>query len=395
MTSLIPQDATWLIWAVILGMSAFAIVAEQKWKWAQTLTACIIAIFASMFLTNFRVIPATSPVYTTVMGYILPLSIPMLLFKCDIKKIIKESGKLFIIVNVAMLGTCISSLVCGKIFHTTPDINGIIAMQVGAYAGGTVNMVALGKIYQMDAAYINAAAVVANMFVVLIMTFYNFMCVSKWFRKKFIHPHIDAFESSAKDDTSGKSTSELYWKPKAISLRDLAVTLATDVAIVAVSQLIATTVSATAIPGPLKMIVGNVYLLMSTITIILVTVFPKYFESMNGAEELGNLMIMMFFVALGCTADWRLFLQVGPVIIITAIIIISCNLGIVLAVGKWRKWSLEEIITCSNSTVGGPTTAAAFAVAKGWNTLVAPGLLVGLYGYAIGNYVGVLVASLI
>ncbi|MEA4849479.1 MAG: DUF819 family protein [Clostridiaceae bacterium] len=395
MTSLIPQDNTWLVWAVILGMSAFAIVAEQKWKWAQTLTAAIIAIFASMILTNIRVIPATSPVYNTVMSYILPLSIPMLLFKCDIKKIIRESGRLFLIVNVAMVGTCISALVMGKIFKGVPNIQGIIAMQVGAYAGGTVNMVALGNVFKLDPAYINAAAVVANMFVVLIMMVYNFMCISKWFRKKYNHPHIDAFEAGIKDDTSGKSSSELYWKPKPISLRDLAVTLATDMIIVAVSSVIAKVVSGTGLHESIKLIFGNVYLLMSTITILGVTLFPKYFASLNGADELGNLMIMMFFVALGCTGDWRLFLQVGPVIIITAFVILSCNLGIVLAAGKLLKWNLEEIITCSNSTIGGPTTAAAFAVAKGWNSLIAPGLLVGLYGYAIANYIGVLIASLV
>ncbi len=39
--------------------------------------------------------------------------------------------------------------------------------------------------------------------------------------------------------------------------------------------------------------------------------------------------------------------------------------------------------------VGGPTTASAIAIAKGWGSLVGPILVVGtLYGYIIGNYIG-------
>ncbi|WP_156112602.1 DUF819 family protein, partial [Halobacillus sp. BBL2006] len=37
---------------------------------------------------------------------------------------------------------------------------------------------------------------------------------------------------------------------------------------------------------------------------------------------------------------------------------------------------------------GGPTTAAAMAIAKGWTKLVIPILLVGTLGYIVGNYIG-------
>jgi uncharacterized membrane protein len=37
---------------------------------------------------------------------------------------------------------------------------------------------------------------------------------------------------------------------------------------------------------------------------------------------------------------------------------------------------------------GGPTTAVAMAIAKGWKDLIGPILVVGTLGYIIGNYVG-------
>jgi uncharacterized membrane protein len=56
--------------------------------------------------------------------------------------------------------------------------------------------------------------------------------------------------------------------------------------------------------------------------------------------------------------------------------------------GKLFRFSLEEIILASNANIGGPSTAAAMAIAKGWRELIVPILLVGTLGYIIGNYIG-------
>ena len=48
-----------------------------------------------------------------------------------------------------------------------------------------------------------------------------------------------------------------------------------------------------------------------------------------------------------------------------------------------------------NASLGGPTTAAAMAISKGWSRLVLPALLAGLYGYVIGTPVGIFVGEFI
>jgi hypothetical protein len=59
------------------------------------------------------------------------------------------------------------------------------------------------------------------------------------------------------------------------------------------------------------------------------------------------------------------------------------------------KSSLEEIIISSNANIGGPTTAAAMAIAKGWNALIVPAILVGTLGYVLGNYYGIFAGTMI
>ena len=60
---------------------------------------------------------------------------------------------------------------------------------------------------------------------------------------------------------------------------------------------------------------------------------------------------------------------------------------------KLFKFNLEEAILASNACIGGPTTAAALAIAKGWQAMVVPALLVGTLGYVIGNYYGIFIGT--
>ena len=52
-----------------------------------------------------------------------------------------------------------------------------------------------------------------------------------------------------------------------------------------------------------------------------------------------------------------------------------------------KPFSLPELITASNAAVLGATTAPALAAAKGWKDLVTPGVIVGVFGYALGTII--------
>ena len=56
---------------------------------------------------------------------------------------------------------------------------------------------------------------------------------------------------------------------------------------------------------------------------------------------------------------------------------------------------LGSLAVASQAAVGGPSSALAVAVSRGWPGLILPGIIVGLVGYAIGNYLGFGVAYLV
>lgn len=115
----------------------------------------------------------------------------------------------------------------------------------------------------------------------------------------------------------------------------------------------------------------------------------------HGAQELGTFLIYLFFAVIGAPASVPLIIKESPLLLVFALVIVLINLIWSLICGKLFKFPIEEIIIASNANVGGPTTAAAMAVSQGWVDLIVPGLLVGILGYVIGNYLGLVVGMVL
>ena len=73
-------------------------------------------------------------------------------------------------------------------------------------------------------------------------------------------------------------------------------------------------------------------------------------------------------------------------IVIIAILLVVHGI-VTFGLGAIFKLSLPELITASNAAILGATTAPALAAAKGWKDLVTPGVLVGVFGYALGTII--------
>ncbi len=142
-----------------------------------------------------------------------------------------------------------------------------------------------------------------------------------------------------------------------------------------------------------KIMLSNQFFLMTAFTVALVTAFPKFFDNINGAQEIGTFMVYIFFVVLGVPASIKEILINSPLLFVFCFIAAACNLGLAMLGGKLFKFSVEEQMLAANATVGGPTTAAAMAISKGWNNLVIPALLCGIWGYITGNYFGLFVGN--
>ncbi len=398
-TTLISQDNTWALWTVLSCTAALAIYLEQKYKWANKVTACIIAIFTTLILSNLNIIPTKAAVYDSVWNYVVPLAVPMLLFKANIKKIAKDSGRLFFIYIISSIGTLLGSFIAFYVLRDQiKDLAKIMPMFTGTYTGGSVNFVAMADNYKVDQSITSAALVADN----LLMAMYFFVLIAlpsiNFIYKRFTHPYIDGLEREKSDETKTKAAQ--FWKAKEISLLDIAKVIATAFFIVTLSDAIARYFSylvpkSTVFMQLVNALLSNKYLIMTTMTMLASSVFSSYFERMSGSQEIGSFLIYLFFAVIGAPASLKLIIEKSPLLLLLAAIIVLVNLIISLIFGKLFKFSIEEIIIASNANVGGPTTAAAMAVSKSWEELIAPALLVGTLGYVLGNWYGIIVGTIL
>ena len=397
---LISSDHTLALWAIITGGAALSILLEQKYKWAATASGAIIALILAMILSNIGVIPTSAPAYDTVWNYVVPLAIPLLLMKCDIKKIGKESGKLLVLFLMGSAGTIIGAFFSYFLFQKhIPELSGISAMITGSYIGGTVNLVALSRTFQVSGTMVSATTVADN----VLMALYFFVLISipsiPFFYKHFKHPYMDDMQALQKNNPS-KNIASSYWKPKEIALKDIACASATAFIIVAVSQYFSQ-IFYTIIPTSneflkiLNALLSNEYLIITTISMICATGATKIFGEIAGTHEIGTFLIYLFFFVIGIPASFIEIVQNSPLLLLFCAVVVLINMAAVFVFGKLFGFHLEDIILASNANIGGPTTAAAMAISRGWFELVGPIMLVGTLGYVIGTYAGTFVGTIL
>ena len=388
----IQADDLWSLWAIVIGWAAVSIYLEQKYRWAARVSGAIIALMGALILANIGVIPTDSPVYDTIWGYVAPLAVPIMLFKADLRKIWKESGRTFGAFHIATLGTIVGSVVGLILFgRWMPQPLQIGAMITGSYIGGTVNFVAMADTFKATQNVINASIVADN----LNMAFYFFVLLAipniLFFRKHYKHPYEDAL---AEGTSSGENRAASYWGRKEISLLDIAKVVAAGFIIVAVSVKLSALLGGMGqFSGVLKDILSNKYFVITTLTVVVVTLFPKFFHEARGSQEIGTFLIYIFLVVIGTPASIKAIIMESPIILAFCATVVIANLLVTLSLGKLFGFNLEELLIASNATIGGPTTAAAMAISKGWNDLVLPAMLVGVWGYVIGNYCAIYLAN--
>ena len=89
MNSIISPDDHWVIWTFLVGTAALSIYLEQNYTFVKKITGAAVAICIGMLVSNIGLLPTESPSYDIVWVYVVPLVIPLLLMKTDIRKIFK------------------------------------------------------------------------------------------------------------------------------------------------------------------------------------------------------------------------------------------------------------------------------------------------------------------
>lgn len=403
MTTLISSENHIALFALLCAICAIVIFLEQRYAWAAKITGCIMVLLITLVLSNLKVIPESALAYDFVGTYLVPMALPLLLFKADVKSILKDSGRLTILFLIGALGTCAGSAIAFPIVAGhIQEAPKFIAMITGSYIGGGINFVAMADNYGAT----GTTVATANVADALTMMFFFFALMVipsiNFFKKHWLHPYEDqiALEAANMSENEKPATSAAaYWGKREISLFDIAFEVGLSLVIVAVATPVSEWFAAT-IPTSnfvfnfFNALLGSKYLIITLLSVIIATAFSDKLSKIGGAQELGTYFIYLFFATMSAPVSIRLLVGDAPWFFVACMIIVIINIAFVLIGAKVLHFGIEEAMVCSNANVGGGSTAMALAIAKNWTALIIPGLLVGTLGNVIGNFFGILMGTL-
>ncbi|GBD89637.1 hypothetical protein BMS3Abin04_00345 [bacterium BMS3Abin04] len=373
--SLLSPDQHWALFAILFSVAVFGLWAE-KTKIGSKLSAVVVSILATFVLSNLSIIPSASPSYDIVWSYLVPLAIPLLLFRADLRRIIKESGPTLIAYFFGAIGTVLGTVIAFNLIPLGEEGWKLAGIFCSTYIGGSMNYVAAAEALQLRSSDLLAAGVAADN---LMMTIY-FIILFALPSVKFLKKHFSTLHDDAISNLD-PSALENNHEPEKLDIMDIGKALAIGLATCAVGFALQDLIA----------IKGSGILIITLIVVILATAFPKQMKSIRGADQIGVLLMQVFFAAIGASANIIVVIKVGAILFVFAALILFIHLLFILTMGKVFKIDLAEIVIASNANMGGPTTAAAMAVARKWESLVIPAILCGTLGYATATFIGVAV----
>lgn len=384
--NLIAADNYIGIWMVMCAYVCFAMYAERHWKWSmQYANSCTLCLLGGALLCTTGILPPISPAYDPVWDFFAPLAIPMLLFNADLSKLAKQCGRMTLIFLIACVGVTAGAIIGSYVLKDhIPEMHSVAALITGSQTGGAVNVAAMREVFNLSSTMFAITYIADNIAFVFTTFVMLTLPTLAWIRKRYKCMYPVQVIAIDMEGESGDTKFDIF---------DVIRVLAVAFIILFVTMLFTGFVNSTSAPALIKQLFGQKYLILTLITVVLATAFPKYMGKLKGGYEMGMLLLCFFFIASTVEADMKQMFAQGPYLFIFCGFTFGVQTIILLVTGKIFKFNIEEIVICSNASLGGPSTAAALAGARGWKELITPAILIGILGYIIGNYLGIFVGN--
>ncbi|TGK43434.1 DUF819 family protein [Leptospira andrefontaineae] len=357
----------------ILGFPWLAGSLSKKHKWLGFLGPVVLCYASGIILGNL--IPTEflpKKIAETISEISIPIAIPLLLASSDFGRGIKEARLALFSFFLSCIAVAISSVSVGFFLSSLhPESSKIGGMLAGLYTGGTPNSNAIGLALDTGKATI---ALVNTVDLLIGGTYLLFLLsFSKKVYSIFLKPEIASGEE-------GEVISEVQVSPKNPVIRLLIGVFLSILGLAAslgVSQVILGTSSA-----PL--------ILLGITTWGIGISFSKKVRRLN-TYPVGYYFILIFSVAIGFLADFGSLVKGASGVLLIVLATMSIAILLHLLFGILFRIPVDTWIITSVSSIYGPAFVPSVAAAIGNRGVLILGILTGLVGYAVGNYLGLAV----
>ena len=356
--------------AFMFGVVAFSRLLEQRVRWVQTISSAVVCTLLGIALSNLGVIPHTSPAYDAVNTYAIPYAIVLVILATDVAELRLAGGPMLVAFVLACVGSGVGGVVSGVFFAPSvgPETWKLAGQFVAGFSGGGMNFVAVGRGLETEPTLFAAATVVNNLSTVPWMLAQ--IVIYRWLSPCF---RTSAGASSGSPERAAEIRDR--WSHATLDIRDLALLAAAPLTVIWAADRLS------------PLLPGFPTVLWQTTLAIVAAQIPGL-KGARGSAMASYFALHVFFVAIGTASIVSEVFRYGLPLVLFMVSVIAIHAVIVYGVGRLAGLDLETVTIASQATVGGPGSALALAMSMQWTSLATPGIIVGIFGYAIGNYVG-------
>lgn len=377
-----------LLIALYLLFPALAIYTCYRFPIMNKIGVVIFCYAAGITLGNIGILSEHAPVYQKIVTEAaIALALPLLFFSIDVKKWSKLAGKSLLCMLLATISIIIVSfaaffIIKGKV----PGDWKLVGMAIGVYTGGTPNLAAIKAALGVD----NDTYIMMHTYDTIISLIYILFCIT--FAQRLFNRILPKFDWSrySKEDQVGMSEAEdihAYggmFRPL-VFLKLLGALLLSG-AIVAVSDQISKL-----FPWEHRTAVA----ILAITTLGIACSFIPKIRAIEKTFQLGMYVIYIFCFVVGSMTNVSTLININWPLMLFVIVCIFASMLLHAIMCRFFKIDTDTFIITSVSAICSPPFVPPVAEGLKNKMVLLSGVITGIIGYAIGNYLGISLAYLL
>ena len=366
----------------------------KRWTIVQKIGTVVLAYAVGIIASLSGVIQFPDPavaasfskLQSTIMSVTVPLAIPLMLFNCDFKLWTKALPKTAWALVTGLVAVVVSVVSGYFIFRNhVPEVAKVAGMMTGIYTGGTVNFNALGASLGVDK---SVMAIVLAFQMVITMPYIFFLLGGgyKIFRK--ILPYKDVTHKGRTDEDAIETADVENYRGmfEKKNLIGMLKGLGLSVVFLAVGAGLALLITGT---------LSELVVILTITTLSIIASFFKKVRELPKTFELGMFFILIFSVIVA--SMFNIHSVSGGSLYVGGFVLWIMGVSVVLHLILCRiaKVSGDLFCVCQVGLLCSPPFVPPIAGAMKNKKVLISGIVVGLVGYAVGTYIGALLAWLL
>jgi uncharacterized membrane protein len=350
------------------------------WKVFDYLPPVIWIFVFPILLSSTRVIPTSSPTYTTFKAFAVPMFIILMLLDVDLRSTMRVALRSVGVLVIGAIGVVIGGILAFAVLrgNLEPEAWRGFGALAGSWIGGTGNLAAVAEAVDTPPTMMGLV-VIADTFIFIL--YFPLLFMAKRWAKPFARFTRVTEEDARKLDDAVNQIEE---KTSNVKYRDVLTLFGVGFLLIwiigNVSELL-----------PTKQYVWEAktwqILLLTTVALVL-AMTPL--RKVAGTGALSMALVYVYLSMIGAQADIREAAS-APYFLIAGVICIVLHLVLVVLAARIFRVDVHMAAIASVAAIGGAASAPVVA-AYHRKQLVPVAILLALVGYALGNYLGLAAA---